>query len=84
MTPTDVARVQAYLRHQFGTDAIEIIAPKRAGLSVEVAVRGDVIGTVHKDTEDGETSYALHLTILEEDLPAADALPASKAARGRS
>ena len=30
----------------------------------------EVIGTLHRDTDDGEVSYSVHLTILEEDLPA--------------
>lgn len=69
MTPSDIERVQTYLRRLFASDRIRIVPPAKAGLSVEVAVNDEVIGTVHKDTEDGETSYSLHLTILEEDLP---------------
>ena len=40
-----------------------------AAVTVEVAVEDEVIGTLHRDTEDGEISYSVHLTILEEDLP---------------
>lgn len=75
MTKTDIERVQAYLRRILGSERIQIVPPAKAGLSVEVAVNDEVIGTVHKDTEDGETSYAVMLTVLEEDLP-----PAPKAA----
>lgn len=69
MDATDIARVQTYLRRIFASDRISLIRPARPGLSVEVAVQDEVIGTVHRDTEDGEVSYSLHLTILEEDLP---------------
>jgi Protein of unknown function (DUF3126) len=69
MTKTDIDRVQAYLRRILGSDRINVVAPPRAGLSVEVAVNDEVIGTVHRDTDDGEVSYSVHLTILEEDLP---------------
>lgn len=69
MNKTDIDRVQTYLRRLFGTDRLELVPPARAGVSVEVAVAGEVIGTIHKDTEDGETSYAMHITVLEEDLP---------------
>lgn len=71
MTRSDIDRVQAYLRRLFGSERINLVAPARAGMSVEVAVNDEVIGTIHKDTEDGETSYALHITVLEEDLPPA-------------
>jgi hypothetical protein len=69
MTKTDIDRVQAYLRRLLRSERINVVAPPRPGLSVEVAVDDEVIGTVHRDTDDGEVSYAVHLTILEEDLP---------------
>lgn len=69
MTPTDIDRVQTYLRRLLGSERIRIVPPARAGMSVELAVNDEVIGTVHRDTDDGEISYALHITILEEDLP---------------
>lgn len=81
MKPTETARVQAYLRRILGSDRVTLIAPPRAGLTVEVAVEGEVIGTVHRDDEEGEVSYAVTLSILEEDLPPAPA--AAPAQRGR-
>jgi hypothetical protein len=69
MNPSDIERVQAYLRRLFGSERIRVVPPARAGMSVELAVNDEVIGTVHKDTEESEVSYALHITILEEDLP---------------
>jgi hypothetical protein len=44
-------------------------------------VEGEVIGTVHRDDEEGEVSYSVTLTVLEEDLPPTDA-PAPAARRG--
>lgn len=89
MTKTEIERVQAYLRRLLGSERIRVVAPKRAGMSVEVAVGDEVVGTLHRDAEDGEVSYAIHLTILEEDLlPATQqrptAVPASAAGRRRS
>jgi len=78
MNKSDIDRVQAYLRRLLGTERLNLVAPARAGMSVEVAVNDEVIGTIHKDTEDGETSYAVHITVLEEDLP-----PPAKAAPAR-
>ncbi len=79
MNKSDIDRVQAYLRRLFGTERINLIVPARSGMSVEVAVNDEIIGTIHKDTDDGETSYAVHITVLEEDLP-----PPAKAAPARS
>jgi hypothetical protein len=69
MNQSDIERVQTYLRRLLGSDRIQIVPPAKPGLSVEVAVQDEVIGTVHKDTDEGEVSYSVHLTILEEDLP---------------
>ncbi len=71
MTPTEITRVETYLRRVLGTPRIEIPVPKRKGATVEVTIEGEFLGTVHRDDEDGEVSYALHITILEEDLPPA-------------
>ncbi len=81
MTKTDIDRVQAYLRRILGSDRVSVVAPPRAGLSVELMVADEVIGTVHRDTDDGEVSYSVHLTILEEDLPPLPK-PAATPARG--
>lgn len=84
MNKTDIERVQTYLRRLLGTNRIEVVPPARAGLSAEVAVEGEVIGTLHRDDDEGEISYAVHLTILEEDLPPAPRAAAPKAPPRRS
>ena len=76
MQPGDITRVQAYLRKTFGTDRIHIDPPKTRTGPVEVRVDDEFIGTLHRDVEDGEVSFSLHIMILEEDLPPA---PASSA-----
>ncbi len=76
MTPIDIARVQAYLRKLFSNNLIRIVPPARKGLSVEFAVGEEILGTVYKDTEDGDVSYSVTLTILDEDLPDVQASPA--------
>ena len=45
MTPTDIARVQTYLRRLLGSDKIRINPPAKKGLSVEIAVEDEVIAT---------------------------------------
>jgi hypothetical protein len=77
MTPLEIERLQTYLRKLFGSERIKVVPPPRRGLSIELAVNDETIGTVHKDVDDGETSYSIHLTVLEEDLPAMKAAPTS-------
>jgi hypothetical protein len=71
MTPIDIARVETYLRRTLGNPKISVAVPKRKGATVEVTVDGEFIGTLHRDEEDGEVSYALNVIILDEDLPPA-------------
>ena len=76
MTPNDIARVQDYLRRTFGNEQITIDPPPRRNAPVEVRIGEEFIGVLHRDEEDGEVSYALHITILEIDLPPASLVPA--------
>lgn len=77
MTPTDIARVQTYLRRLLGSDRVTLVPPARKGMSVEIAVQDEVIGTIHRDDEEGEVSYAVNIIVLEEDLPPAPAAAAA-------
>lgn len=70
MKPSDITRVEAYLRSTLGSNRINIEAPKTRGASVEVRAGEEFLGTLHRDEDDGEVSFSLHITILEEDLPA--------------
>ena len=69
MKPSDIARVEAYLRRTLGSDRIHIDTPKTRSASVEVRAGSEFLGTLHRDEDDGEVSFSLHITILEEDLP---------------
>ncbi len=68
MKPSEITRVEAYLRKTLGSDRIHVDAPKNRGASVEVRAGREFVGTLHRDDEDGEVSYSFHMTILEEDL----------------
>ena len=70
MKPTDITRVQAYLRKLLANEHIHIVAPKKTGASVEVLVGDEFVGTLHRDDEDGEVAFAFQMMILEDDLPA--------------
>jgi hypothetical protein len=69
MTPTDITRVETYLRRTLGNPKIAVAVPKRKGATVEVTLDGEFIATLHRDDDDGEVSYSLTMTILDEDLP---------------
>lgn len=69
MKPTEIARLQQFLRDAFGTTRIAIQAPARAGGPIELRVGGETMGTVHRDEDEGEVSYCVYLSVLEEDLP---------------
>jgi hypothetical protein len=71
MSTSEITRLQTCLRRLLGSKGLTVNAPPRAGLSVEIAVNDEVIGTVHKDEDEGETSYILNIVVLEEDLPPA-------------
>jgi hypothetical protein len=68
MKPSDIARVEAYLRTTLASNRIRIEVPKTRGASVEVRAGDEFLGTLHRDEDDGEVSYSRHITILEEDL----------------
>jgi hypothetical protein len=75
MKPNEIARVQDYLRRTFANDRIAIDAPVKRGAPIEVRIGDEFIGVLHRDDDEGEISYALHITILEEDLPPASPMP---------
>ena len=51
---------------------MKVILPKRQGQPVELCIQEgktlESIGTVYRDEDEGEISYAISMTILEEDL----------------
>lgn len=75
MTPSEIARVQAYLRRALANDRIKIPPPVKPGAPIEVWVGEDFLGVVYRDDDEGEISYSLQVSILEEDLPPMPAGP---------
>lgn len=71
ISASEVPRLQQTLRRLLGSPKLTVELPARKGLTVEIAVAGEVIGTVCRDEDEGEISYAVNLTVLEEDLPPA-------------
>jgi hypothetical protein len=73
LTRSEIWRLEKYLRNLFRLDTITIVERPKQDDSVEVHVNGEFIGVVFRDVEDGETSYAFNMAILEMDLPEAPA-----------
>ena len=78
MTPNDIARVQDYLRRTFNNDKIAIDVPAKRGAPVEVRIADEFIGVLHRDDDDGDVSWSLMMTILEDDLPPASMVTRKK------
>ena len=75
MTPNEIARVQDYLRRCFSNNSIAIDLPAKPTSPIEVRVGEEFIGVLHRDEDEGEVSYALLISILEEDLPPVSPVP---------
>ena len=69
MTRSEIWRLEKYLRNLFRLDTLSVVERVKQPDSVEVQVAGEFIGVIFKDEEDGETSYAFNMAILEMDLP---------------
>ena len=69
VTRSEIWRLEKYLRSLFRLDTITIVERPKQQDSVEVHINGDFVGVLFKDEEDGETSYAFNMAILEMDLP---------------
>jgi hypothetical protein len=50
---------------------------------VELAVDEEVIGTIYEDRDEGELSYAINITVLDEDLPPAPRTTTAAASRSK-
>ena len=75
MTPNEIARVQDYLRRTFSNNRIAVILPPKPSAPIEVHIANEFTGVLHRDEDEGEVSYSLVISILEEDLPPVSSLP---------
>ena len=71
MTLNEITRVQEYLRLTLTNEKIKIQPPKKPDAPIEVYIGEEFVGVLYRDDEEGEISYTLNISILEEDLPAA-------------
>ncbi|WP_182084819.1 DUF3126 family protein [Aureimonas sp. ME7] len=68
MKPDEIRKLEAYLNRTFKTSGIQVKAMPRKKDTAEVYVGEDFIGTIGKDTDEGETSYHVTITVLDYDL----------------
>ncbi len=71
MNINEITRVQEYLRVTFSNNRIKVMQPRKAGAPVEVHMGDEFVGVLYRDDDEGEVSYTLNISILEEDLPTA-------------
>ena len=83
MNHSEIARVQAHLRKLFDNNRIGVVPPAKPGQPVEVKVGEEFVGVVHRDEDEGEISFSLVVSILEEDLPPVAEVAAPPRPRGR-
>ncbi len=69
MTRSEALRIQRYLREKFENDDFIVKERRPSDGSAEVMLGDEFIGVVYRDEEDGDVSFAFHMTILDMDLP---------------
>ncbi|WP_025900003.1 DUF3126 family protein [Sneathiella glossodoripedis] len=69
MTRTETLRVQRYLREKFANDSFVVKERRPSDGTAEVMLDDEFIGVVYRDEDEGEVSFAFHMTILDIDLP---------------
>ncbi|GAB4534797.1 MAG: DUF3126 family protein [Parvularculaceae bacterium] len=69
MDPSEVSRVQKYLRDKFGCPRIQIRRRSNKDDSAEVFIDDEFIGVIFRDDDEGELSFAFQMAILDVDLP---------------
>ena len=69
MKREEINKLQIYLRGTFKNNNISIVPrADKSENSAEFQINNEFFGIVFKDTEEGETTYHLEMSIIEEDL----------------
>lgn len=67
MTPQEITKVQNYLQQKFGLPDLTL-RMRKTGDSVEVLLKGEFLGVIYKDEDEGEISYDFNMAILDIDI----------------
>ena len=68
MDSDEILRVQAYLRLKFQNENFNLKRGPKNDM-VEVFLEDEFLGTLFRDDEEGDVSYAFSMAILDFDLP---------------
>ncbi len=63
----EVLRLEAYLKEKLNP-GLRLVTRKETDDSVEVYLGAEFLAVVYKDTDEGEVSYSVNMTVLAEDL----------------
>ncbi|MEM8937276.1 MAG: DUF3126 family protein [Pseudomonadota bacterium] len=69
MSPSEIARLQAYLSDKFNSSTLTVRGRPNKDDSAEVYMGDEFIGVLFRDDEEGDVSYDFNMAILEIDLP---------------
>ena len=67
MTPEEILKVQTYLQKKFGLPDLSL-RMRKTGDSVEVLLKGEFLGVIYRDEDEGEVSYDFNMAILDIDI----------------
>lgn len=64
---TEITKLQTYLQKKFGNPGLTL-RDRKVEDSLEVLLNGEFLAVIYKDTDEGETSYDLNMSILDIDV----------------
>lgn len=68
MTAEEIQKLEKYLKKLFNSDEIELRRAPKIQDMVELHKGDEFLGTIYKDTEDGDLSYQVNFVVLDMDL----------------
>ena len=68
ISQADRLRLQTHLRTMLRNPDVALDAPARRGGSVHLRIGDDMLGTVDQVDDEGERSWVVTLTVLQEDI----------------
>jgi hypothetical protein len=69
VTRNEILRVERYLQTKFRNTDIALRQDPQLKGALEVCLGDEFIGTLYRDDDEGEISYAFSMVILELDVP---------------